>query len=104
MGAHVELEERSAPCIALRAKIDALKKVISPGERTTCDVEPILPVAPLDGLIKIGWFNAVRGTDLLNLFVGLVRDALADEEFSPLRRGRRKAPRAQRKLKSLIGN
>ena len=91
MGSHVELEERSAPSVALRAEIDSLEQMISPGERTTCDVEPILPVAPLDRLIKIPRFNAVRGTDLVDLLLGPVRHALADNKFSPLRSGR-KAP------------
>src|SRR6478609_5786863 len=104
MGSHVELEERSAPRVALRAEIDPLESVISPGERTTCDVEPILPVAPLDGLVEIPRFDAVRGTDLLNLSVGAVRDALADKELSPRRRGRRKTPRTERKLIALVGN
>ena len=56
MGSHVELEERSAPSVALRAEIDSLEQMISPGERTTCDVEPILPVAPLDELVEIRGF------------------------------------------------
>ena len=58
----------------------------------------------MDGLIEIPRFNAVRGTDLLNLLIGPVRDTLADKKFSPRRRGRRKAPRAKRKLIALVGN
>src|SRR6478736_1976321 len=104
MGSHVELEERSAPRVALRAEIDFFEQVISPSERTACDVEPILPVTPLDGLIEIPRFNAMKGTDLFNFFVGPVRDALADKKFSPLRRGRRNAPRAKYKLIAHVGD
>src|SRR6478609_5153996 len=104
MGSHVELEERSAPRVALRAEIDPLEQVISPSERTTCDVEPILPIAPLDWPVEIPRFDAVRGTDLLNLIIGPVRDAFADKELSPRRWGRRKAPRAKRKLIALVRN
>src|SRR5436190_19529560 len=78
--------------------------MISLSEWTACDVEPILPVPLTHGLIVIRRFDAVRGTDPLDLFVGLVRDALADKEFSPLRRRWRKAPRAKRKLISLVRN
>jgi len=70
--------------------------MISLGERTACDIKPILPVAPLDRLVEIRRFDAVRGTDLLHLYVGLVRDALTDKKFSPLRGRRRNAPRAKR--------
>jgi hypothetical protein len=90
--------------VALRAKIDSLEQVISLGERTTCDVEPILPISPLDRLVEIPRRYAVKGTDLLNLLVGPVRDALTDKEFSPRGRGRRKAPRAKRKLIALVRN
>jgi hypothetical protein len=44
-----------------------LEQTVSPSERTTFDVEPVLPVAPLDRLIEISRFNAVRGADLLDL-------------------------------------
>jgi hypothetical protein len=47
---------------------------------------------------EISRFYRVPATDLLNLFVGSVRDALADKEFSPRWRGWRKHPRAKRKL------
>src|SRR3954452_2086297 len=104
MGPHVELEERSALRVALRAEIDPLEQVISPGERTTCDVEPILPVAPLDGHVEIRRFNQVRGTELLDFCVGPVRHALIDKELSPRRRGRRKTPRTERKLIAFVGN
>src|SRR6187549_3972905 len=104
MGSNVELEERSAPRVAVRAEIDPLEQVISLGKRPTCDVEPILPVTPLDGLVEIRRFNQVRGTDLLDFCVGPVRDALADKELSPRRRGWRKAPRAKRKLIAIVRN
>jgi hypothetical protein len=54
---------RSAPRIALRPEIDFFQQVIGPGARTTCDVEPILSVAPLDGLVEIPRFYQVRATD-----------------------------------------
>ena len=78
--------------------------MISPGERTACDVEPILPVTLLDWLIEIPRSYAVEGTDLLNLFFGPVRDAFADKKFPPLRRRWRKAPRAKRGLKAVVRN
>ena len=46
MGPYVELEEQSASSVARRAQINSLEQVISLGERSTCDVEPILPVMP----------------------------------------------------------
>ena len=82
--------------VAFRAEIDFFQQVISSGAWTTSAFEPILPVAPLNGLVEITRFYAVRGTDLLVLFAGPVRDALADKELSPRRRGRRKGPRAKR--------
>ena len=42
----MELEERSAPGVARRAEIDSLEQMISLGEWTAFDVEPILPVMP----------------------------------------------------------
>jgi len=81
MGPHVELEERSAPRVALRAEIDFFQQVISSGARTACAIEPVLPVARIHWLVEIPRFYRVRATDLLNLFVGPVRDALADKEF-----------------------
>jgi hypothetical protein len=63
--------QRSAPAHLTRHLLFA----ISPSARTACAFEPILPVAPLDGLVEIPRLYAVRGTDLLNLFFGPVRDA-----------------------------
>src|SRR6476620_10756005 len=104
MAPHVELKKRPAPRVTLRADIDFFQQVISLSERTTRGVEPILPVTPLDGLVEISRFYAVRGTNLLNILVGPVRDALAVKEFSPRRRGWRNAPRAERKLIAHVRN
>ena len=48
--------------------------------------------------------DKVRGTDSLDLTFRPVRDALADKEFSPRRRGRRNPPQAKRKLITLVWN
>ena len=85
VGSDIELQERSPLGAALRA--DLLEQVISPTEPTTFDVEPVLPVAHAHGLVEVPRLDQVRGTDFLDLTVGPVRDALADKEFSPRRRG-----------------
>ena len=87
VGSDIELQERSPLGAALRAEVDFSEQVISPSERTTLDLEPVLPVAHTHGLVDVSRLDEVRGTDFLDLTVGPVRDALADKEFSPRRRG-----------------
>ena len=104
MGPDVELKERSAPRVALRAEIHFFEQVkaLASGPPVMSNQSP--PVAPLDRLVEIPRFYAVRGADLLNLFVGPERDALADKEFSPGWLGSRyPLPRAKRKSIALVG-
>jgi len=100
------LNSRSGPPLraALRAEVDLLEQVISPSERTTLDLVPVLPVAHAHGLVEVPQLDEVRGTDFLDLTVGPVRDALADKEFSPRRWGWCNAPRTECKLVTLVWN
>jgi hypothetical protein len=67
--------------------VDFLEQMISPGERTTFDVEPVLPVAHTYGLVEVPRLDQVRAADLLNFPVSPVRDALTDKESPPRRWG-----------------
>src|SRR5262245_18406599 len=84
-------------------KVDFSEEVMRFRTRAIFDVETVLPVALADCLVVALRPDHVLGPDLFDFTFALMRNALADEKFSPRRRGRRLVrPLAKRQVMTVF--
>src|SRR6478736_2807883 len=80
------MENHVGLCTCLRegrTKVECLQKFVCPRSRTIGCVEIVLPELPIDLVVVVRWFDAVRLPYKSQICWIVVANVLTDEEFSP---------------------
>jgi hypothetical protein len=88
----VKFKPWRVPGLQVRPEVDIAQQAVRFRERITLALKVVRPVPISDRLVEVFGFDIVAIAEPFDLILRLMRDALADEECSPSRRGRRVHP------------
>src|SRR6187399_639118 len=87
MRADMEFELWRLPDFEIRSDVNFAQQAMRHGARTILNLEALRPVPFFDGIIEVFGLDQILRADPFDLVVGLVLDALVNEEFAPHRCG-----------------